>query len=103
MVNSLCFVFRPPKIFHEPVIFLGTGVTHSRPRDKSSPSIGAVSLIPCFVLNLDGSSLIEFFLTIFIIDSFFYADIFPQSTFPKSWCANFVIIKLEQGVAVKVI
>ena len=43
------FLFRPPRVFQEPVIFLGAGVTHPKPRDETSPSVGAVSVISCSV------------------------------------------------------
>ena len=49
IVYSPYFTFRPPRIFQEPVIFLGAGVTHPGPRDELSPSIGAVSLISASV------------------------------------------------------
>ena len=63
------FIFRPPRIFQEPVIFLGAGVSHPGPRDKSGPSIGAVSLISCFAVFGRTTELLSIFNRILVKSS----------------------------------
>lgn len=65
MNNQKAFSFFRPKVFNEPIIFLGADVTHPPAGDTKKPSVAAVSVI-IYLLNAQCSHYMQLSLEVLI-------------------------------------